>query len=286
MATGGPQPNSSAEPAARAAEPCAQRRIDDTVVMVTGGGGGIGSAIAQVCAAAGAAVAIVDVNEAGAKAAAAQAGGGARAYAADITSRETVHEVVAQVQREFGRIDVLVNNAGLAPVTALLDIDIDDWRRTFAVNVDGPLLMTQAVAKLMLAQPAHPQLATRGKIVNISSAASQNGRPLLAAYGATKAALNHLSKTTSAVLAPHDIATTVVYPGNVMEGMWKTVAPAFAAAEGRSADEVAAERAAMTPLGRFQRPEETAAIVLYAIATPGLRLDRQVIWAEAHAAPL
>lgn len=262
------------------------RRIDDLVVIVTGGAGGIGSAIAKACASAGAVVAVVDLDGVGAKVVASDIGGRARAYGADISDADAVKDLVSRVAGEFGRIDVLVNNAGLAPVVPFLEISIEDWRRTFSVNVDGALLMTQSVARVMLTQEVRPQLQVRGKIVNISSAASQNGRPLLASYGATKAALNHLSKTTSAVLAPHQIATTVVYPGNVMEGMWKLVGPAFAAAEDRPTEDVVAERAAMSPLGRFQKPEETAAIVLYAIATPGLVLDHRVVWSEPHSAPL
>src|SRR5207302_8786341 len=101
---------------------------------------------------------------------------------------------------------------------------LEAWRGVFAVNLDAALLATQRAARMMQAQAPRPSTNCRGKILNISSGAAEVGRPYLPAYGASKAALNHLSKSTALVLAPHAIATTVLYPPSVREGMFGRIA--------------------------------------------------------------
>jgi meso-butanediol dehydrogenase/(S,S)-butanediol dehydrogenase/diacetyl reductase len=265
------------------------KKLDGQIAVITGGGQGIGRAMAHAFAAAGAMVAIADVHaeHAGATAEAIRAAGGnAVAFTADVTSPESVSDLFAELQRRFQRVDILVNNAGICPVTAFPDFALDQWRRVFAVNVEGPVLTIQAAAKLMRAQAMHPTAGRRGAIINVSSPAAEIGRPMFAAYGASKAALNSLSRTSADVLGPHDISTTVLYPGGVLGPLWQNLLPDLSAAEGRSTEEILAERAAGMPNGRFQLPEETARMALYIAASRGMGLNGRLLWSEAHTAPL
>ncbi len=245
--------------------------------------------MAHAFAAAGSIVAIADVQEeyAAATAEAIRAAGGiAAAFATDVTALESVKELFAELERRFSRVDILVNNAGICPVTPFPDFGLDQWRQVFAVNVEGPLLTTQAAARLMGSQAEHPVAGRRGAIINVSSPAAEIGRPMFAAYGASKAALNSLSRTSADVLGPQGISTTVLYPGSVLGPLWQDLLPNLSEAEGRSAEEILAKRAAGMPNGRFQLPEETARMALYIAASRGMGLNGRLLWSEAHVASL
>ena len=264
-------------------------RLEDQAVLVTGAGKGIGRAIAQGFARAGARVLAADVNGDSAEGTARTIlaeGGRALAAEVDVSDAVSQDRLFERLQTEFGRLDVLVNNAGVFHVTPFLDVPIDVWRRVFAVNVDGALLATQRAARLMLAQSPHPVTGCRGRILNVSSGAAESGRPFLAAYGASKAALNHLSKTSAMVLAEHAISTTVIYPTSVREGMFGEIADQMAELQGTSADAFAADRAAGSPTERLQTPAEVAAIALHVVATPGMGLNGRLVHTEAHVGPL
>jgi meso-butanediol dehydrogenase/(S,S)-butanediol dehydrogenase/diacetyl reductase len=259
-----------------------ERRLDDQVAIVTGAGNGIGRAIARRLARAGAAVAICDRDGAAAQATAdtiEAEGGSALGLTTDVTVRADAEAAVAAVVKRWGRLDVLVNNAGYARTVPFLDED-ESWRTTFDVNVFGALLMTQSAAARMRQQEPNTATGCRGKIVNISSPAANHGRPLLAAYGASKAALNHLSKSSADVLGPELIATTVLTPGNVAEGMWRDIGPDLAGMEGRPIEQVVAERLTGVPIGRFQKPEETAELVLYVATLSGMTLNHRLVTTE------
>jgi meso-butanediol dehydrogenase/(S,S)-butanediol dehydrogenase/diacetyl reductase len=156
----------------------------------------------------------------------------------------------------------------------------------FAVNLDGALLATQRAGRMMKRQEPHPVTGCRGKILNISSGAAERGRPFLAAYGASKAALNHLSKTSALVLGEHAIATTVLYPTSVREGMFGPIADQMAGFEGMTPDDFTAQRAAGSPLERLQKPEEVAVIAVWVAAQVGMRLNGQLVHTEAHVSAL
>jgi galactitol 2-dehydrogenase len=264
-------------------------RLSGQVALITGGGRGIGHAIACAFAAEGASVVLADIDaEAAATTAAAIASRGAAAVAVptDVTSPEAQDRLFARIRQMFGRLDVLVNNAGVFHVAPLLEFPIDAWRRVFAVNLDAALLATQRAGRMMQAQALHPLTQCRGKILNISSGAAERGRPFLPAYGASKAALNHLSKSTALVLGPHGIATTVLYPTSVREGMFGPIADQMAEFEGMSPDDFLAQRAAGSPLEHLQKPEEVAAIAVWVAARPGLGLNGQLVHTEAHVSSL
>jgi NAD(P)-dependent dehydrogenase (short-subunit alcohol dehydrogenase family) len=139
---------------------------------------------------------------------------------------------------------------------------------------------------MMQAQDLHPVTDCRGKILNISSGAAERGRPFLPAYGASKAALNHLSKTSALVLGERNIATTVLYPTSIREGMFGPIADQMAEFEGMSPDDFLAQRAAGSPLDRLQKPEEVAAIAVWVAAHVGMSLNGRLVHTEAHVGSL
>src|SRR6266542_25391 len=261
-------------------------RLDGQVALITGGGRGIGQAIACAFGAEGASVVVADIDAEAASATAAAIGANAVAVATDVTSPEAQDRLFGRVRAQFDRLDILVNNAGIFHVAPLLEFPLEDWRRVFAVNLDGALLATQRAGRMMQAQAPHPVTNCRGKILNISSGAAERGRPFLPAYGASKAALNHLSKSTALVLGPHAIATTVLYPTSVREGMFGPIADQMAEFEGMSPQDFAAQRAAGSPLERLQKPEEVAAIAVWVAARVGMSLNGQLVHTEAHVGAL
>jgi NAD(P)-dependent dehydrogenase (short-subunit alcohol dehydrogenase family) len=264
-------------------------RLAGQVALVTGAGAGIGQAIAWAFAGEGAQVVVADINADAASKTAASInadGGTALAVPTDVTSPDAQDQLFARVREKFKRLDILVNNAGIFHVAPLLDFPLEAWRRVFAVNLDGALLATQRAGKMMQAQDPHPTTGCRGKILNVSSGAAEMGRPFVPAYGASKAALNHLSKSTALVLGPHAIATTVLYPTSVREGMFGPIADQMAEFEGMSPDDFAAQRAAGSPLERLQKPEEVAAIALWIAAHAGMSLNGRLVHTEAHVGSL
>ena len=262
------------------------RRLDGQVALITGGGRGIGQAIACAFGAEGASVVVADIDAEAASATAAAIGANAVAVATDVTSPEAQDRLFGRVGAQFDRLDILVNNAGIFHVAPLLEFPLEDWRRVFAVNLDGALLATQRAGRMMQAQAPHPVTNCRGKILNISSGAAERGRPFLPAYGASKAALNHLSKSTALVLGPYGIATTVLYPTSVLEGMFGPITEQMAEFEGMSPREFAAERAAGSPVERLQKPDEVAVIAVWVAARVGMSLNGQLVHTEAHVGAL
>lgn len=258
--------------------------LDGQIAVVTGGAAGIGAAICRALSRAGAVVVIADLNEEGGRATAASTANPEKTFvhAVDVSDPDQVHGLIDGAVTRLGRIDLLVNNAGVIAVAPLETGSLAVWRRTFAVNVEGPLLTMSAVAPIMLRQAPLERTGCRGKIVNISSPAAEHGRPPVPAYGASKAALNHLSKSAAASWGERGIATTIVYPGNVEDAMWPRVATDLAAVEGRPASEIIQERLAGTLSGRFQKPAEVAEAVLFVAAFRGLGMNGRIVWSEPH----
>jgi galactitol 2-dehydrogenase len=263
------------------------RRLAGQVAVVTGAGKGIGEAVACALASAGAHVVVADIRPEMAEHTAQlieDSGGSALTCEADVASPESQDRLFGRIRETFDRLDILVNNAGIFHVAPLLEFPLEAWRRVFAVNLDGALLATQRAGRIMHSQEPHPATGCRGKIINISSPAAERGRPFLAPYGASKAALNHLSKTSALVLGEHAIATTVVYPTSVREGMFGPIADEMASFEGMTPQAFEAQRAAGSPLGRLQKPEEVAAIVVWVAAMAGMSLNGALVHTEAHVA--
>jgi D-sorbitol dehydrogenase (acceptor) len=259
-------------------------RLSGQVALVTGAGKGIGQAIACAFASAGARVVVADVDADAAQQTAHSIGDSARACEVDVSSAESQDRLFDQIARSYDRLDILVNNAGIFHVAPFLEFPLEAWRRVFSVNVDGALLATQRAGRMMQQQTPHAETGCRGKIINISSGAAERGRPFLAAYGASKAALNHISKTSALVLGEHAICVTIVNPTSVREGMFGPIADEMAAFEGTTPREFEALRAAGSPLGRLQKPEEVGTIALWVAAAPGMDLHGRLVYTEAHVA--
>lgn len=220
------------------------------VAIVTGGAGGIGAATCRALAAQGFAVAIVFKSSRSAAEALEreinQGGGAAAAVCGDVSHAPDVSMIVDAVMARFGRIDALINNAGISsyhPFGSMLETDVD---RAFAVNVKSVLLMTQACV-------AHMQRG--GAIVNLGSNLASNPMPGLVVYSATKAAVTSLTKGLAHELGERGIRVNAVAPGATRTGMTAWI------------DEATMEGiASSTPLGRVGIPDDIAATIAFLVS--------------------
>jgi NAD(P)-dependent dehydrogenase (short-subunit alcohol dehydrogenase family) len=180
----------------------------DQVVLITGAGKGLGRALAEAFAAHGAVVAANDltpINLDETLRRIAAAGGRAQPYLFDVAKRLPIQSLVETVHSELGRLDILINNAAVAPRGAILSMDEWDFHRTLDVNVAGPFFTMQQAGRVMLAHGG-------GVIVNLGAAAGPAPQPELAAYLASKAALAALTRAAALELAPHGIRVHAVCP--------------------------------------------------------------------------
>ena len=188
-------------------------QLADQVAVVTGGNRGLGRAFAQALGEAGASVAVIgrgrDANEVAVEELT-QAGIEARSYEADVADRASFAAAAEQIMTDFGRVDVLVNNAGTVVHKPSLEVTEDDWDTVMRVNVDGVWNGCQIFGRYMVE-------AGRGSIVNIGSMSALivNRPQWQPAYNASKAAVHHLSKSLAAEWAPHGVRVNAVAPGYV-----------------------------------------------------------------------
>ncbi len=225
-------------------------RLDGRVAIVTGSASGIGLAIARLFAREGALLVLADRNRAAGERQAAELGGGGadvRFVPTDISRAPDVEALVAQAVGHHGRIDVLVNNAGIYPRTGRLhEVGELEWDLTLATNLRGTFLCCRAAIPHMLERG--------GAIVNLSSGSGVRGSPNGVAYGATKAAILHLTRTAALEYAPDGIRVNAVVPG-------LTDTPQARGSTGSREAYEAWER--RLPLGRAARPDEVAAVALF-----------------------
>lgn len=178
--------------------------VPQRVALITGAAQGIGAAIADELASDGMKVIVADVNQEGAEAVAVRNSGVAKLL--DVSDPERVEAVIEEIVAEFGRIDVLINNAALVPLTPWADITFSEWRRVMSVNLDGIYLVTHAVTAVM-------GRAGYGRIVNIASNTFIAGTPNCAHYVATKGASIGLVRGLAGELGPLGITINAVAPG-------------------------------------------------------------------------
>jgi 3-oxoacyl-[acyl-carrier protein] reductase len=231
--------------------------FDGMVVLVTGGSRGIGRAVAGAFATRGATVAVqfrADRRAAG-NTLAALGGDGHLALQADVADPEQARSLVGRVVDELGRVDVLVNNAGVYLEHPILETSYEDWQRAWRQTLDTNLV---GPANLMHAVVPHMVAAGGGRIVNVSSRGAFRGEPGHPAYGASKAGLNSLGQSMALALGRHGIYVTTVAPGFVETDM---AAPFL---EGAGGDAIRAQ----SPLNRAASAEEVARVVVF-LATPG-----------------
>jgi 3-hydroxybutyrate dehydrogenase len=185
-------------------------RMQDKVAVVTGSASGIGKEIARVFAREGAKLAIADLNQAGADATALELGGSERAIgvAMDVTSEEQVEAGIAKVIAKFGRIDVLVSNAGIQTVAPLEEFPFAKWKQLLAIHLDGAFLTTRAALRHMYAQGG-------GSIIYMGSVHSKEASPLKAPYVTAKHGLIGLAKVVAKEGAKHGVRANVICPGFV-----------------------------------------------------------------------
>lgn len=226
--------------------------LQNQVAIVTGSSRGIGRAAALVLAAEGANVVVNYARSSdAAEAVVAQIGeqgGNAIALQADVSQADQVDQLVKATLDQLGRIDVLVNNAGITRDTLLLRMKPEDWQAVIDLNLTGVFLCTRAVSKVMLKQRS-------GRIINISSVAGLMGNPGQANYSAAKAGVIGFTKTIAKELAPRGVTANAVAPGFIATDMTEDL---------KNTEEILK----YIPLGRYGQPEEVAGLIRFLAADP------------------
>src|SRR3989475_3503502 len=231
--------------------------LSGQVAIVTGAGRGIGRATALELAQMGADIVVAELDREGAERTAAEVKGLGRRVSVvrtDVTSRADLKTMADRARAELGRIDVLVNNAGIYRAAAPLDVTEEHWDAIMSVNAKAVFFATQAVLPVMIAQ-------RRGAIVNLASMAGKIGSPNNLPYNVSKAAVVSMTKSLALAHAKDGIRVNCVCPGFVETDMWTKVARDQGAVMGISAEEFTRRRAQTVPLGRMERPEDVAAVI-------------------------
>jgi NAD(P)-dependent dehydrogenase (short-subunit alcohol dehydrogenase family) len=224
--------------------------------IVTGGASGIGRSICLRLAEEGADVAVLDYNVDGAEETAtlaAEHGVLARAVAVDVSDEASVERAFDEVRAWRGDADILVNCAGIIAIGTVEETSTEEWRRVFAVNLDGVFHTCRAAAPSMRARGS-------GKIINMSSWFGKAGKPNYGAYSASKAAVIGLTQSLAMELAAAGVNVNAVCPGTIFETGMRDIADKLSAEKNLS---TAKERAKAIPMGRVGKPEDISRVVAF-----------------------
>jgi NAD(P)-dependent dehydrogenase (short-subunit alcohol dehydrogenase family) len=231
--------------------------LQGQVAIVTGAGRGIGRATALELARLGADIVVAELDEGGADKTAAlvqDAGRRAAVIPTDVTKRAELAAMVERTLAAFGRIDVLVNNAGIYRAAATLDVTEEHWDAIMTINAKAVFFASQAVLPAMIA-------ARRGAIVNLASMAGKIGSRTNLPYNASKAAVISMTKSLALAHAADGIRVNCVCPGFVETDMWTKVAREQGPLLGMTAEEFTRRRRETVPLGRMETPEDVASVI-------------------------
>jgi NAD(P)-dependent dehydrogenase (short-subunit alcohol dehydrogenase family) len=221
--------------------------LKDKVVIITGAARGVGRTMVETFVAQGAKVVATDRDSVGLAETCAPFAG-VVSLVADVSTTEGAEKIVETAVKQFGHLDVCVNNAAVAPHTALLEESMEVWDRVYAVNCRGTFLMTQAAGKALIAGKRG------GRIINFSSGASLRGGPGAAAYASSRAATESFTRVAAIELAPHNILVNTVSPG-LIDTQPKPLP--------REMEKALQARIPTMPLARPGTPEEVANVVMF-----------------------
>lgn len=228
-------------------------RLKDKVAIISGGGSGFGEVTAHLFAREGAAVMLADINGDAAQAVAGSivAESGQAAWArTDVTSSSSVEAMVQAALKQFGRVDILFNNAGIEGFGTVIDTEESAWERIFAVHVRGAYLCSKYALLAMI------EGGRGGSVVNVSSVAGLVGIRNMTAYSAAKGAILSMTRSMAVDFAQYNVRVNCVAPGTTMTPMGQRLV------EGDTPEQLAL-RMSRYPLNRFGRPEEIANAVLF-----------------------
>jgi len=234
-------------------------RLAGKSAIVTGAGRGIGRVTAIRFAQEGADVLVPDLDRKSAEETAAEIqrlGRKAVPLQMDVTRMADIQRMVETALREFGKIDVLVNNAGLTKVKDPLQLTEADWDRTLDLNTKAVFFCSQAVAREMIKRRS-------GVILNAASISGRSGKPMLADYCASKFAVIGITQSLALAWAKHGIRVNAVAPGIVDTEMWVEIDRDWSALEGQPQGTMKRTRVAAIPLGRIQTPEDVANVYTF-----------------------
>jgi NAD(P)-dependent dehydrogenase (short-subunit alcohol dehydrogenase family) len=242
-------------------------KLEGRIAVITGAAQGIGRACAERFLAEGAKVVIGDVNETRLLETAREIGPSERVLAVvtDVGKKEQVDALVAKAVERFGRLDVMVNNAGICPIVPFLDVTEETYDKVLAVNLRGAFFGTQAAGRQMIAQ------GKGGVIINMSSINSGLANPNVAPYAISKGGMNQVTGTAAVAFAPHGIRVAGVGPGTIMSEM---VAGDFLNSAGHQAIMM------RTPMGRYGQPEEIAAVVAFLASDDASYITGETIYPD------